>query len=73
MAANAQNHLFVDGNKRAAFLATGLFFYLNGYRLSVSQVDATVAVLGLAAGELSEDDCAAWLRSHVVPRAPVAS
>jgi death-on-curing protein len=65
----AQNRLFVDGNKRAAFLATGLFLYLNGYRLNVSQVDATVAVLGLAAGELSEDDFAAWLRSHVALRA----
>ena len=66
----AQNHLFVDGNKRAAFLATGLFLYLNGHRLSVSQADATVTVLGLAAGELSEDDFAAWLRAHVAPRAP---
>jgi death-on-curing protein len=67
----AQNHLFVDGNKRAAFLATGLFLYLNGYRLNASQADATITVLNLAAGELSEDDFAAWLRSHVAPRATV--
>ena len=66
----AQNHPFVDGNKRAAFLATGLFLYLNGYRLNASQADATITVLGLAAGDLSEDDFAAWLRSHVAPRAP---
>ena len=32
----AKNHPFVDGNKRAAFLATGLFLYLNGYRLNAS-------------------------------------
>ena len=64
----AQNHLFVDGNKRAAFLATGLFLYLNGHRLNASQADATITVLGLAAGDLSEDDFAAWLRSHVAPR-----
>ena len=37
----AKNHPFVDGNKRAAFLATGLFLYLNGYRLNASQADAT--------------------------------
>ncbi|TAG33235.1 MAG: type II toxin-antitoxin system death-on-curing family toxin [Polaromonas sp.] len=66
----AQNHPFADGNKRAAFLATGLFLYLNGYRLNASQADATITVLGLAAGELSEDDFAAWLRSHVAPRVP---
>jgi len=33
----AKNHPFVDGNKRAAFLAVGMFLYLNGYRLQASQ------------------------------------
>ena len=66
----AQNHPFEDGNKRAAFLATGLFLYLNGYRLNASQADATITVLSLAAGDLAEDDFAAWLRAHVAPRAP---
>ncbi|MDP3701542.1 MAG: type II toxin-antitoxin system death-on-curing family toxin [Hylemonella sp.] len=61
----AQNHAFVDGNKRAAFLAVGLFLYLNGYRLRTTQADATINMLGLAAGELSETDFAAWLRRHV--------
>ena len=27
----AKNHAFVDGNKRAAFLAIGLFLAINGY------------------------------------------
>ena len=62
----AKNHLFVDGNKRAAFLATGVFLRINGYRLSVSQADAVEAVLSLAAGELSESDFAAWLRAGSV-------
>ena len=26
-----KNHLFIDGNKRVAFLAVGLFLGLNGY------------------------------------------
>ena len=65
----AKNHPFVDGNKRAALLATGLFLYLNGWRLTASQADTTLAMLSLAAGELSEDDFAAWLRAHSVPRA----
>ncbi len=66
----ATNHPFLDGNKRAAFLATGLFLHLNGYRLVTTQVDATQTVLGIAAGEISEDTFAAWLRQRVVPRAP---
>ena len=65
----AKNHAFVYGNKRAALLATGLFLYLNGWRLTASQADTTLAMLSLAAGELSEDAFAAWLRAHSVPRA----
>lgn len=32
----AKNHPFVDGNKRAAFLAVGMFLILNGYRLAAT-------------------------------------
>jgi death on curing protein len=61
----AKNHAFVDGNKRAAFLAVGLFLYLNGYRLTASQADATRAVLALAAGEITEAEFAQWVRSNM--------
>lgn len=64
----AKNHPFVDGNKRAAFLATGLFLYLNGFRLNASQADATLTVLGLAAGDVNEEEFAAWIRAHAVKR-----
>ena len=47
----AKNHPFVDGNKRAALLATGLFLYVNGYRLTASQADTTLTMLSVAAGE----------------------
>jgi death-on-curing protein len=64
----AKNHPFVDGNKRAAFLATGLFLYLNGYRLNASQADATITMLAAAAGELTEDEFAVWRRKHAASR-----
>lgn len=64
----AKNHPFVDGNKRAALLATGLFLYLNGYRLTASQADTTLTMLGVAAGEVPEDAFAAWLRQHGTAR-----
>ena len=60
----AKNHPFVDGNKRAAFLATGLFLALNGQRLVVAQAEAAVMVLDLAAGEITEAAFADWLRAH---------
>lgn len=64
----ARNHPFVDGNKRAAFLAIGLFLYLNGYRLKTTQQDATLTILALAAGELTEPQLAEWIRVHAVKR-----
>ncbi|MDP2066972.1 MAG: type II toxin-antitoxin system death-on-curing family toxin [Burkholderiaceae bacterium] len=64
----AKNHPFVDGNKRAAFLAVGLFLYLNGSRLTASQADSTLTMLAMAAGDLTEDEFSAWLRAHPAPR-----
>ncbi len=64
----AKNHAFVDGNKRAAFLATGLFLALNGYRLTATQADATLTVLALAASEIDEAAFANWLRERSVKR-----
>lgn len=58
-----RNHPFVDGNKRAAFLAVGLFLGLNGFQLVADQVDATRTVFALAAGEMDEPDFAAWIRA----------
>lgn len=64
----AKNHPFVDGNKRVAFLAVGVFLAANGYRLTASQVDATLTMLAVAAGELSDEAFADWIRSHMQPR-----
>lgn len=64
----AKNHAFVDGNKRAAFLAVGLFLALNGLRLQCSQADATLTMLAVAAGDVTETEFAAWLRAHTVAK-----
>ena len=63
----AKNHAFVDGNKRAAFLAVGLFLRLNGHRLNASPAAATVAMIDVAAGTLNEADFADWIRRHSAP------
>lgn len=64
----AKNHAFVDGNKRAAFLAVGLFLALNGYRLTATQADATLAMLAVASGEMREDEFAEWIRRNSAAR-----
>ena len=61
----AKNHPFVDGNKRAAFLAVGMFLAVNGYRLHATQVDATLTVLAVAAGEMDEATFAQWIHQHI--------
>ncbi|MEJ8855584.1 type II toxin-antitoxin system death-on-curing family toxin [Variovorax robiniae] len=64
----AKTHPFVDGNKRVAFLAVGLFLALNGYRLVVSQAEATLSMLDVAASGIDEAEFANWIRDHIVPR-----
>ena len=60
----AKNNLFVDGNKRTAFLGTGLFLYLNDYRLDALQADATIVMLAVATGDITQDAFAGWLHLH---------
>ena len=65
-----RNHPFVDGNKRAALIATELFLAVNGAELVVDDAECVLTVLALAAGELEEAEFAAWLRRHIEPRRP---
>lgn len=64
----AKNHAFVDGNKRVAFLAVGLFLGLNGYKLIANQTDATQTMLAVASGEMQEVDFAGWIRENSIVR-----
>ena len=64
----AKNHPFIDGNKRAALVAIGLFLKLNGFNLRAPQLDAFQTILKLAAGSLEEVELADWLTAHIVPR-----
>jgi death-on-curing protein len=61
----ASNHPFVDGNKRAAFMALGLFLEDNGLRLVATTDDATEAMMGVARGEIDIPTLTDWLRSRV--------
>lgn len=56
------NHPFVDGNKRTAFTAAGVFLELNGHQLRATESDAVNAVLALSKGELDSEDFGEWLR-----------
>ncbi len=61
----ALGHPFVDGNKRTAWVAARLFLRLNGHALAFTEREAVATVLALAAGELSEDELADWMRRNI--------
>jgi death on curing protein len=61
----ARNHPFVDGNKRTAWVLARLFLRLSGQVLAFEPVDAIRAMLSLAAGDMSEDELAAWFRERI--------
>lgn len=63
-----KNHPFVDGNKRAAFLAVGIFLSINRHRLTATPLEAIEAVLGLAGGEITEEAFADWVRGSIKAR-----
>jgi death-on-curing protein len=56
-----KNHPFLDGNKRAGFIAAALFIEINGYRIQAPEEEAVLETLALAAGETSEEAYATWL------------
>jgi death-on-curing protein len=60
-----QNHPFVDGNKRTAFVVGVLFLESNGLDFTASEAEAAQAVLELAAGTIDEIGFALFLRDHV--------
>ena len=62
-----KNDPFLDGNKRAGFIAAALFIETNGYRFQALEEEAVLETLALAAGETSEEAYATWIEHASVP------
>lgn len=60
----SKNHVFVDGNKRIAFMSMMIFLRKNDVRFAPDQAQATKIILALAAGEVSEDSLTRWIRNN---------
>lgn len=60
----ARNHPLPDGNKRVAYLSMLEFMARNALEWSPPSVDETVSTIeGVAAGTVSEEELAGWLRA----------
>jgi len=65
----AQNHSFVDGNKRTAFAAMYTFLAINGLYLTADAEETYVFVANLyKANQFRFDKLVPWLRAHVEKR-----
>jgi death on curing protein len=60
----AKNHPFVDGNKRTSLLAIYTFLGINGVDFIVPEAEAVAIILALAAGEVSEESLARWIKDN---------
>jgi death-on-curing protein len=56
---------FADGNKRTGFLAAYAFLNVGGFDLTASEAEAYEIVMGVAAGEVSEESLAQWFRDNL--------
>ncbi len=56
-----RGHPYIDGNKRVGLVAMVAFLDLNGATLMATDADVVEAILGLAAGRMTEEDLAAWI------------
>ncbi len=64
MAGIVRNHPFVDGNKRTGFMTSYVFLARNGLQLIAPETEAAQTVLSLAAGKISEEALAGWIRDN---------
>lgn len=56
-----KNHPLPDANKRVGFLCLVEFVERNGYRLEFDEDEAFEQIMGVAAGQASEEEFAAWV------------
>lgn len=59
------NHPFIDGNKRTAFVICLLFLKLNDAELTASQTEKYEIFLNLAAGDVTEQELTHWITKHL--------
>jgi death-on-curing protein len=63
-----KNHGYVDGNKRIGLAALLVLLRRNGFYLRITEAEAVTKFENLAAGSVSEDELAAWIRENLEAR-----
>ncbi|MGO9865615.1 MAG: type II toxin-antitoxin system death-on-curing family toxin [Terriglobales bacterium] len=64
----ANNHGFLDGNKRVAFIAADVFLRRNGFTIEVEGLDGHAFIDGsIARHEFRFAQILGWIRQHIKP------
>ena len=64
----ANNHGFLDGNKRIAFTAADVFLRRNGFQIEVEGLDGHAFIVGsMERGEFRFGKILDWIRQHIQP------
>ena len=58
------NHPFVDGNKRVAFVLMDIFLQKNGWEIVAHEEEAYTIMMALASGKLTKFQLASWLKEY---------
>ena len=59
-----RNHPFIDGNKRTAITAAGIFLRINGLQLTVGNEEMVRFTLACAQSQVSLAEMTAWFKQH---------
>lgn len=60
----ANYHVFLDGNKRTAYVAAARFLAINGYEVTATDKEVESVVLLVVRKEVKVKGLAAWLEEH---------
>jgi len=58
------NHPFIDGNKRIAFVAMDTFLQKNGLEITASEKEAYKMMIQVSSGQLSKKELTLWLENN---------
>ena len=61
----AENHAFVDGNKRTAWVTCNIFIEINGGELAFDKLEAVRFVEGVAGGAIDYEGARAWIATRL--------
>ena len=62
-----RNHHFVDGNKRTAITAAGLFLLRNGYRFTANNADLVTIAMKIAQSQSNLEELTIWFQENSQP------